>query len=577
MPVHALVTAPTPGNHRFRVTITLAARHASLVFPSWAPGSYLMREFARNVRDIHARTADGAPVAVERTSRNTWELGVAGLSPDAEIVLTYEVYAREKSVRTPFLDADLAFFLPSNLLVHPATDTSPGFVLEVEVPEGHVGVCPLGEAVRGPARARWTCEDVDTLHDSFVAVAPFEHTSFTVHGVVHHHWIEPGHDGDLARMNADLATIVATAAKLFGGTLPYPRYDFVTLLMAKGHGGLEHKDGCVLLRPRTSLSAPKDYEEFLTLAAHEHFHAWNVKRIHPDSLGPRFDYANEHYTRDLWWLEGGTVFYEERIAYRAGLVDEARHLERLAELAQRVLDSRGAHHQSLEDSSFDAWIKLYRPGEDSGNSTLSYYIKGAVVCWAMDLELLRRSEGRVGVDSLLAALWERWGRHGVGFPERDALRALAIDLAGGDPEFARWFDAHVRGTEPVHLAAALDHAGIDLVRAAPRQGASLGVELDERGLVTSVREDAPASALLTPGDELLAVNHLRTAGASAVAERLRATTPGASLEVLLTRDGVVRSVSVPTLAPPPGAVSLRLRPTADEARLQVRAAFLARG
>jgi predicted metalloprotease with PDZ domain len=417
---------------------------------------------------------------------------------------------------------------------------------------------------------------VDTLHDSFVGVGAFEHTQFTVHGVVHHHWIEPGHDGDLARMNVDLERIVRTASGLFGDTLPYPRYDFLTLTMAKGHGGLEHKDGCVCLRPRTSFSQPRDYEEFLTLAAHEHFHAWNVKRIHPDSLGPRFDYAREHYTRDLWWLEGGTVFYEERIAFRAGILDRDRHLERLADLAQRVMDSAGARHQSLEDSSFDAWIKLYRPGEDSGNSTLSYYVKGAVVCLALELELLRRTSGQRGIDDLLTALWERWGRHGTGFPERAALRDVALELAGGDPDFARWFDAHVRGTEPVRLAHALDHAGIDLQRAPARAGSVLGIELDgTNGVhVTSVREDGPGAGILSPGDEFLALGGLRTATVAAVGDRLKATRPGTTLNVTLARDGVLRTVDVVTAAPPPGALRLVLRDTVDTARAQVRDAFL---
>ena len=575
MQVHILVHSHAPGTHRYTVELTLPAAVRTLVFPSWAPGSYLLREFARNLRDVDARTHDGQPVAVRKLERNRFALDTVGVPDDAPVIVRYEVYAREKSVRTPYLDEDLSFFLTSNLVMHPEGVKDVTFVLEVDVPAGHTAVCPVAEAVAGPARARFAFPDVDTLHDSFVAVGAFEHTSFEVHGIVHHHWIEPGHDGDLGKMNADLEAVVRTASKLFDNTLPYPRYDFVTLLCARGHGGLEHKDGCVLLRPRTSFRVPKDYEEFVTLAAHEHFHAWNVKRIHPDTLGPTFDYAREHYTRELWWLEGGTVFYEERISYRAGAVSEKRHLERLAELAQRVLDSRGARHQSLEDSSFDAWIKLYRPGEDSANSTLSYYIKGAVVCIGLDIELLHRTGGAIGLDDVLRALWSRWGRLGVGYPE-GGIRGLLAEMVPGDAELLRWFDAHVRGTEPVHLARALDLVGVDLVRAPAREGSALGVEVSDRMHVDSVREDGPAAGHLSPGDELLGIGRFRLSSSSALGDRLRATPPGTRLTVTFARDGLLRTRDVVTGSTLEGDVSLVPRATIDAQTRVLREAWLAR-
>jgi predicted metalloprotease with PDZ domain len=571
MTVRYVVTAPSPATHRFHVCAEFPAHCQDLVFPSWAPGSYLMREFARNVRDISARAPDGTPVTVERRTRNAWHVATSG-----PFVLTYQVYAREKSVRTPFCDEDLQFFLPSNLLAFPRHQRDVGFTIEVDVPAGHTAVCPAGPAVTGPGRAAWTFVDVDAMNDAPISIGPFQHTSFDACGVEHHHWIEPGHDGDLERMNTDLRRVVEATAQLFGGALPYPRYDFVTLLMGRGHGGLEHKDGCILLRPRSSFAQPRDYEEFVTLAAHEHFHAWNVKRIHPDTLGPRFEYGEEHYTRDLWWLEGGTVYYEERIAYRAGLVDEPRHLARLAELGQRYQDTGGRRWQSLEDSSFDAWIKLYRPGEDSPNSNISYYLKGAVVLWAMDLELLHRTGGERGVDHLLRGLWERWGRHGRGFPERVALRRLAAEIAGDDGVWTRWYDAHVCGTDDIALAQALDRAGCDWVRAPSRPGSALGVEVSERMVVETVREDGPCAEALTPGDELLTVNDQRVATSGALGERLRALPPGSELNLVLSRDGRIRTRRVVSAAPPPGEARIVLRDACDAARLRVRSAWLSR-
>ena len=572
MSVAYTVTTPSPGTHRLHVRAELPAGCADLVFPSWTPGSYLMREFARNVRGVHAYGPDGAPVAIERVSRNTWRAAT-----DGPYVLEYQVYAREKSVRTPYLDDELMFWLPSNVLVHPPAARDAGFSVSVAVPAGHVAVNPLGDAVRAgdsPAVATWSCADVDALYDSFVAVGPFEHAAFDVDGVPHHHWIEPGHDGDVGRMAADFERVVREAARLMGGGLPYPRYDMVTLLAAKGHGGLEHKDGCVLLRPRASFAAPKEYEEFVTLAAHEHFHAWNVKRIHPDTLGPRFDYANEHYTRDLWWLEGGTVYYEERIAFRAGTISRPRHLERLADLVNRYLRAAGRHWQSLEESSFDTWIKLYRPSEDSANSTISYYLKGAVVILAMDLEILARTHGARGADDVLRALWERWGRHGVGYPERRGLRDVAREVVGGGGEWERWWDAHVVGTDRVAIEAALDRAGFDLVFPAPRPGSVLGVEIGERMLVESVREDGPSAACLSVQDELLAIDGHRVATPAALGAQLERRPPGSEVTLLVSRDARVRAVRAVTASPSVGDARIVERTGVDAARLAVRAAWL---
>jgi predicted metalloprotease with PDZ domain len=573
MPTVHTVSTPAPGTHRFRVQSAFPADSARVLFPSWAPGSYLMREFARNVRDIHAWLPGGEPVAVERVSRNEWHVAT-----DGPFVLAYDVYAREKSVRTPYLDEELVFFLPTNLLAYAPERRDDGHVVELDVAAGHTGVCPLGPAVVGPGTARWEAADLDTFNDSPVTAAAFACTTFEVAGVPHRHWVEPGHNGDLARINEDLRRIVTTAAAQFGGTVPYRSYDFVTLWMQRGHGGLEHKDGCVLLRPRTSLVAPKDYEEFVTLAAHEHFHAWNVKRIHPDTLGPRFDYEREHYTRDLWWLEGGTVYYEERIVYRAGLVDRARHLERLGALAAKLDTLPGRHHQSLEDSSLDAWIKLYRQGEDSPNSTVSYYLKGAVVIWAMDLELLHRTGGAHGVDTLLQRLWEGWGRHGRGYPERTALRDLAAEIAGSggaDPgDWARWWDQHVRGTGPVQIAEALDHAGYDLAWAPPRPGGWLGVECSDRLVIDSVREDGPSADALAPGDELLAVDGLRVASQATLGDRLRDLAPGSLARILLSRDGRVLERSVRASSPPRGDLKIVERTGIDTTRRLVRSRWL---
>lgn len=568
--VYRVRLADRPG-HRFVVQVSLPAGCNEVVFPSWAPGSYLMREFARFVRDIHAHHA-GAPVPVVRTSRNVWRVS-------GPCQLEYSVYARDKTVRTAFLDETLAFFLPSNLCVFvPGQGASQ---LVVDVPAGHtaicpVAICPVGPAVTGGWTARFDFPDLDTLMDSPVSIGPFERDQFDVLGVRHEHYIEPHHNGDRARMAVDLSRIVATAAALFGDGFPYDSYQFVTLHTKNGHGGLEHKSSSILLRPRLGFADDggtngHGYEEFLTLAAHEHFHAWNVKRIHPVELGPTFDYANEHYTRDLWWLEGGTVYYEERVTFLAGLVTRERYLARLADLVTRLRATPGRHHQSLEDGSFDAWIKLYRANEDLSNSTVSYYLKGAVVVMCLDLELRHRSAGLYGSDDVLRTLWTKWGKQGVGYPT-GSIAQVCRELAGGG-DWDRWFAAHIQGTDEVAVETALDHVGCDLVAVPGKKGGWLGIELSGAN-VTSVREDGPSAAALSPGDELLAINDERLESGTLPA-RLAQIGPHRDIRVLVSRDGRLLERALRLGACPAAELKIVERNATDAGRKHVRERWLA--
>jgi predicted metalloprotease with PDZ domain len=467
-------------------------------------------------------------------------------------------------VRTPFLDENLAFFLPSNLLPYPKNFRKGQFILELDIPKGHTGVCPLGASVAGPARAVWCCEEIDILYDSPVAVGPFEHTSFVIDGIEHHHYIEPGHDARLETLNQDLEKICREAGRLMGG-FPYPHYTFISLLMKDGHGGLEHLDSSVLLRPRKGFGTSTGNEEFLTLAAHEHFHAWNVKRIRPEVLSAPFAYERENYTPDLWWLEGGTVYYEERIAFRAGIVSRERHLERLANLVKQLARTPGRTHQPIEESSFDAWLKLYRHGEDSINSTVSYYLKGAVVMLALDLELLKRSQGEVSVDTVLKTLCERYGAKNQPYPPGEIERTLLE--VGVDKD---WLDHHLRSTKEIELESALSAVGLALSWGAVPAGGWLGVEtIGDRLIISSVREDGPAWGALSPGDEILGLEGERVWGSGDLAERLKLLAPEQMVRVLVARDGRIEEKQLCLAMIPPADIKIIpiATPTEEQQRL----------
>ena len=172
----------------------------------------------------------------------------------------------------------------------------------------------------------------------------------------------------------------------------------------------------------------KKYEEFLELVSHEFFHLWNVKRIHPDALGP-FDYQREAYTRSLWVMEGVTSYYDRYLLVRAGLQKPEKYLDKLAEELGKIAAIPGRKRQSLEESSFDAWIKLYRPDENSVNSTISYYLKGGVVALLLDLEIRSRTDGQRTLDDVMRLLWTRFGKIDRGFAD-GSVQALVEEASG---------------------------------------------------------------------------------------------------------------------------------------------------
>ncbi|MCC6742616.1 MAG: M61 family metallopeptidase [Acidobacteria bacterium] len=551
------VSAPDRRAHLVDVEMRIggvpaAARELDLELPVWAPGSYLVREFARNVQDERASTG-GGPVPIVKSAKNKWRIslpgGAAGIGTRT-VVVTYRVYANELSVRTSHADADHVYLNGSNVFMYVPGRKSLPVRVELDLPDDWqvaTGLRPAGPAPAPAGNAQtaraFTAPDYDTLADCPIEAAPgLQILRFEALGKPHEMALWGASNVDTGRLVTDTKKIVEAAGAVFGNSLPYERYVFIVQIFPGGGGGLEHSNSTVVQTNPWGLQKKDSYRGFLELLAHEFFHAWLVKRIHPPALGP-FDYTSENYTRMLWLMEGTTDYYGSLLVKRAGLMSEDDYWKDLAKQIGSLQKTPGRRHQSAEEASFDAWIKYYRPNENSSNSTVSYYLKGMILTAMLDLEIQGRTKGAKSFDDVLRQLWTTYGQRGLPVPE-DGVEPAVEAAAGSD--FTAFFDAYVRGRAEFDYNAFLVHAGRKLVieaqknddRITPVAGAYLGARLSEsdgRTLVSSIAEDSPAwAAGLSVGDDVLALDGYRVT-ASSMDNRLSDRAPGDEVRLTIFR------------------------------------------
>ncbi|BDG04981.1 M61 family metallopeptidase [Anaeromyxobacter oryzae] len=566
------VAMPEPHSHLFHVEVAVErpGPFAELCFPVWTPGSYLVREYARHVEGLHAEDGAGRTLAVQRLDKHRVRVAAAGAD---RVVVRYRVYANELTVRTAHLDGTHGYLNGAAVLPYvPGREGEP-HVLELDAPDGWEVATALDG---GPAV--FTARGYDELADSPVEIGTHRTLRFTAAGKPHAMVLWGRGNVDEARLVEDTRKIVEVLAELMGG-LPYDRYLFIVHLTEKRRGGLEHARSTTLNVGRMQFFPRETYEETLALVAHEFFHVWNVKRLRPAAFVP-YDYTREQYTRLLWWFEGATSYYEALAMVRSGLVDAKRHLKNLGQALTLLERAPGARKTSVEESSFLAWVKLYRPDENTPNSTISYYLKGELVAFALDLALRRAGSS---LDVLLRTLLARHAERGV--PE-DGVERVAGELLGADAARS-FFDRFVRGVEP--LALDLDLVGLKLHRRAstgfddkggtPPKAENgrppagwLGADLaaGPKLTVQTVREGSPAwKAGLYAEDELLAEGGFRVDRA-ALWDRLCEKGPGGRVSLTVFRRDELVQVEVPLEAAPEDTLWLEPAPDAPP---EARAAF----
>ena len=510
-PLHYRIEPADLHAHLFHVTLTIAqpAAQQRVALPVWIPGSYLVREFAKNLQNLRA-TQGRRSVPLQQLDKATWQVDAA---PGKPLVLTYAVYALDNSVRTAWLDASRGFFNGTSLCLQVAGQETLPHALELMSTRAtatwHVATGLPAVATNTRGFGSYMADDYDALVDHPFELGHFWSGEFKACGVPHRFVVAgaaPSFDG--ARLLADTQKICETEIRFWHprGKPPHTNYVFMLNAVDDGYGGLEHRNSTALICTRRDLPRVGDkrssegYTTLLGLISHEYFHTWNVKRLKPAAFA-QFDYSRENYTHQLWFFEGFTSYYDDLLLRRAGLLDDAAYLRLLNKTINQVGQTPGRLVQSVAESSFDAWVKYYRQDENTPNATVSYYTKGALVALCLDLTL--RAEGTTDLDEVMRSLFKRC--KGGPMSEADLLDVLQL-LAGRSlaPELAQW----VHSTDTLPLQPLLERHGVAIHADPSHMAQRLGLRVAEAGNIvvkTVLRGGAAEKAGFCAGDEWLGV------------------------------------------------------------------------
>ncbi|MBD2087903.1 M61 family metallopeptidase [Trichocoleus sp. ST-U3] len=571
--IHYQVAIQEPESHLFDVTFTVQNWQSPILdlkLPVWTPGSYLVREYSKHLQDFSADSSE-QPLAWRKLSKNHWQIETNSVS---EVTVRYRMFANELTVRTNHLDGTHGYFNSAALLFYiPEFEKQPILVTIVPPkPEWRV-TTPLPTA-DGQANT-FQAPDFDTLVDSPFEIGCHQLYHFEVLGKAHELAIWGQGNAEPERIIEDTQKIIGVESQIFGG-LPYDRYVFLLHLASTGAGGLEHKNACTLNYNRFGFRDREKYNRFMQLVAHEFFHLWNVKRIRPKGLEV-FDYTGENYTPSLWFSEGTTSYYDLVIPFRAGIYDAKSFLKELGKEISRLQTTPGRLVQPASESSFDAWIKLYRPDANSGNSQISYYLKGAMVSFLLDLLIRGRHSNQRSLDDVMRQMWQQFGQPETGFtPEQ--LQQVIESVA--DMDLSDFFKRYVDGTEELPFDEYLNPFGLRLVVEEEEPVPFLGVTAkteNGREAIKFVEAGSPAQlAGIDAGDELLAIDGFRVTALS-LSDRLKDYQPGNTIQVTVFHQDELRMPLVTLADPRPSAYKIVPVESPDDAQKHNFAKWLGSG
>ena len=569
-----------PQTHYFEVTAVVptdSRPEVELMMAVWTPGSYLIREYSRHVESVTATGPGGRALAIEKSDKNRWRVAT-GAAPT--VTVKYRVYAREMSVRTNWVEADFAMINGAPTFMTLVGGLPRPHEVVIEPARGwRTSVTSLAPLPGGSHRYR--AVDYDELVDSPILIGNPAVYEFTVDDKKHA-LANIGEAGvfDGAKAAKDLEAIVREQRR-FWGSLPYDRYIIMNVLTAVpgqiAGGGLEHKNSTLLIAGRWATRTRQSYLAWLELASHEIFHAWNGKRLRPVELGP-FDYENENFTRSLWVVEGVTDYYSELLVHRAGLSTQVEYLDAVSNKIEEVQTTPGRNVQSAELASHDAWIKYYRPDENSLNSSVSYYSKGAVLAFVLDAKIRKATAGAKSLDDVMRAASQKFsGSRGY---TPDEFRAVAEQVAGSS--LASFWDLAIEGTAEIDYSEALELMGLRFRPvAAPRADqparAWLGATTRNdagRLVVSQVRRDGPAAAAgLNVDDEIIALGDFRVR-ADQLPQRLDQYKPGDQIRLLVARRDQLMTIELTFGTEPARQWRLEVDPAGAETQQRQRDRWL---
>lgn len=540
-----------------------------LVMANWNPGSYLIRDFAGELDRLDVRDQSGAPLPWRKVRKNAWAIDAG----EAEFIdVEYSVHGGRLSVNTSWVSPDFVLLNPASILLYSEPTRSLLQHVAIDVPSG-MGQVQTALRPADP-QAGWQAQDFDELVDSPVVISADEPVRFRQDGH-DYRLLNVGNDAlwDSEQAAADIQAMVG-ATNRFWGDVPLERaYWFMNFLVEKS-GGLEHDHGTVMMASRWQMRQRDDYIKWLSLAAHEYFHVWNVRTMRPAAI-ETYDYETEQYSGALWLAEGVSSYYDNLILSRARRVSPDEYFKRLALDLHRLELTPGRHFISLEAASRDAWIRHYQPDANSINSTVSYYTKGAVVAFVLDTRIRARSGGRNSLDDVMREMYARWG--GRGYPD-GAFRRAVEAIAG--TETRAWLEPLISTPADPDIDAALDHFGLVLNRhpeqaAAAAAGipvsAGFGVNWDrdsERLVIGAVVSGmAGARVGLLPGDELLAINGERVLKDN-FDDRMQRLRPGEQVELLLSRQQQIKRLTLTLDVARPTRYEIMVQPDINRRHLR---------
>lgn len=513
--------------------------YVDVKMPVWAPGSYLVREFSKSVEGF-AATASGKALKHEKVRKNAWRIYTKRANA---VKIKYRVYAFEVSVRTSFIDDTHAFLSSTGVFMHPDGLLNNPSTVKIIPYSGWTKVSTGLEPVAGKAFT-YTAADFDILYDSPIEVGNQDVFEFTASGVKHEVAMYGGGNYDKEQLKVDMAKIVEQGTAIYGEN-PNKHYTFIVHNFTNGSGGLEHLNSTVLGASRNAYNNRAGYNGFLNLVAHEYYHLWNVKRMRPIALGP-FDYDNENYTTNLWVAEGFTAYYENKLMLRAGFITEREFVDQLVTAVSNVSNIPGAQVQSVAEASFDAWIKLYRPNENSNNTTVSYYAKGEVVGILMDIAIAQATKGAKSLDDVMKAMYWQNKAQKRGYTDAE-FKAMVEKISGQD--FTDFWAKYVNGTTLPEYAKYFAYAGIKVTnelegKSSPYLGLT-SKKTEGRMFISAVlRNSAAWVDGLNVNDELISIDGVPI---EAAVERMPAITSkkvGDVVVIKVARDGQLKDFKV---------------------------------
>ena len=537
---------PNPQSHYFEVEMILEdfkQKEIEIKMPVWAPGSYLVREFSKNVNQVRAKDESNKALKITKKLKNTWVID--NTSKPKKISIKYEVYAFELSVRTSFLDLTHGFvsgsgvFMyvsgnlqhPGTLAIYPYKDFKK---ITTALPKSSISVAQDGSE-------SYQFENYDQLVDCPIEIGNQEEFEFVASGVKHTVAMYGEGNYDVDKLKKDMPKVIEAETAVFGEN-PNKEYVFIVHNVVNGQGGLEHMNSTTLSVNRWTYSG-SNYINFLNLVAHEYFHLWNVKRFRPIELGP-FNYDQENYTNLLWVMEGFTSYYDELIMRRIGLVSQEEFVSKIQSTVNYVEGTMGSRVQSLAHSSFDAWIKGYRPNENSSNTTMTYYSRGQVIAAIFDVMIVSKYAGKKGLDDFMKHVYTKYAKElKRGITDQEFKKELE-DFLGQD--LTSFYSKYIEGTEIPPYNEYFSKVGVNVTYNGSKKP-SFGATLKQEGgkvLVKNVRSGSSAEkAGLSVNDEIIACDGYRV-DQSAFESYVNSMDEGDDTEILISRDELVFPLTV---------------------------------